>query len=213
MSAITLHYFDGYGRAESIRMMFHHHGTHFTDHRIQSSEWPPLQSSGLCEFSELPVLECDGLRMSQTRSISRYVAQKLGYGTSNHYDEYLVESICDLRSEILQYFLKLLLKKDLVTYDKEINSSMVEWLQLIEARLVKNNGGNGWFVGNKITRADFEIFESIYDFMIRDDFGNKYSHLIATHAPKLNSFMSRFRESSHSFSNYMNNRPKSSFQA
>lgn len=211
MSAITFHYFDAYGRAESIRMMFYYHGTHFTDRRVEFHEWPSVQASGLCEFAELPVLEIDGLRLVQSRSISRYVAQKLGYGTSNHYDEYLVESICDLRSDIVQYFLKMLFQKDLETYDREMSTSMVEWLKLIEARLVKNNGGNGWFVGNKVTRADFEIFETIYDFMLKDDFGNKYSHLVATHAPKLNSFMTRFRESSHGLKNYLNSRPRSFF--
>ena len=211
MSAITFHYFDAYARAESTRMMLNHSGTAFTDHRIKGHEWPALQASGLGEFMEIPVLEIDGLKLAQSRSINRYLTQKLGYNTTNHYDEYLVESICDLRNDFIVFFEKFLVSQDLEGFDKEIKTSGVEWIKLFEARLAQNKNGAGWFVGNKITRADFEIFQCVHDLMIRDDFGSKYAGLVATHAPKLKAFIERFKESSSGMRAYMQNRPKALF--
>ena len=133
MSLITLHYFDGFGRAEHARMIMHHHGTPFTDHRIQFQEWPALQASGLSEFDELPMLEIDGLKLVESKSIHRYLCGKLGYATASAYDEYLVESICGLREDIVKFFSDFIFKKDMEGYEREMNNSMPWYLKRIEA--------------------------------------------------------------------------------
>ena len=203
MSAITLHYFDGYGRAEPSRMILSHHGTSFTDHRIQFSEWPAIQASGLSEFDELPMLEIDGLKLVESKSIARYLCGKFGYSTANAYDEYLVESICGLREDMVKFFNDFIFKKDMEGYEREMIDSMPWYLKRIEARLVANNNGNGWFVGNKISRADFEIFQCVHDFMLRPSFQGKYERILSEYAPKTRAWMERFKNSSPGFRNYL----------
>ena len=45
MSQFKLIYFDGRGRAESIRMVFAASGTPFEDVRIQTQDWPKMKTS------------------------------------------------------------------------------------------------------------------------------------------------------------------------
>ena len=73
--SVTLHYFDLYGRGEIFRMLFSYLKVNYTDHRVEFSEWPSVKTSTLCEFGVLPVLDINGKRLAQTRSILRYVCQ------------------------------------------------------------------------------------------------------------------------------------------
>ena len=54
---IRLHYFDGYGAAEAIRMMLHHAHVQFEDIRYTGEEFLIVQKTGAFEFAELPALE------------------------------------------------------------------------------------------------------------------------------------------------------------
>lgn len=85
------------------------------------------------------------------------------------------------------------------------------WLQKIESRLVMNQGGDVWFVGNNPTRADFEIFQLIYDYLICNGKEAKYGHLLDTNAPKLKAFINRLIQSSPRLANYLSSRPSCFF--
>lgn len=58
---MKLYYFDGYGRAESIRMLLSHAKQEFEDIRLSKEEFAPLKAEGKFEFGQLPGLEIDGV--------------------------------------------------------------------------------------------------------------------------------------------------------
>ena len=209
--SITLTYFDGRGRAEVARMILHHHWTPFTDHRLQRSDWINFQASGVCEFDSLPMLEIDGLKLVESKSINRYLSQKFGYGHTSHLDEYFIESLCDLKSDITALFFPLMFSGNTQEYEREMEESMPTWLQFIEKRLVRNNNGAGWFVGVKITRADFEIFQVIHDLMLTPGNKEKFESILVKNAPKLREFIERFKNSSPTFKSYLETRKPSVF--
>ncbi|CAE1252184.1 HPGDS [Acanthosepion pharaonis] len=75
MPNYTLHYFNGRGRAEIIRMMFNMAGVPYNDKRYEFSEWDRCRNDypGMC----LPCLEMDGgMRMPETMAICRYLARE-----------------------------------------------------------------------------------------------------------------------------------------
>lgn len=76
MSIPKLTYFPLNARAELIRWVFHFKGIEFEDHILQDGQWAPLKASGFAEFGALPALDIDGLRLVQSLSIARYVAEK-----------------------------------------------------------------------------------------------------------------------------------------
>jgi hypothetical protein len=67
---MSLPYFNLHARGETIRMILHYHVVHFNERNFTFEEW-------------IPVLEIDGERLVQSRSIVRYLCQKYGYYPSN----------------------------------------------------------------------------------------------------------------------------------
>jgi glutathione S-transferase len=210
MAEITLHYFDLYARGEAIRQIFVYHGTQFTDHRIQFPDWPAIKQSGLAEFGQLPVVEIDGLKLVQSRSIIRYLSQKFGYYPDNIQDVYWVESLCDYKEDMVSEAGKVFFSKDPEAIAKLYSEKFPVWLAHLEARLVRNNGGDGWFVGNSVTRADFEIFQIIWDTTQRAEVKDTAGPLIDA-TPKLAAFLQRFLDSSPALKAYLESRPSCTF--
>ena len=204
---VTLHYFDGYGRAEVIRMILHYHGVSFTDHRVQPADWPALKAAGFAEFEALPVLEIDGHRLVETRAITRYLCRKFGYYPSDLTGAYWVESVCELKDDAFAPLMATAFKKDMEGLQKIYNEDLGFWLGKMEGRLKRNNGGNGWFVGNKVSLADFEIFAFVWDWCLRTEVKNRGGEaILAKNAPKLQGFVNRFLASSMRLKSYMDSR-------
>lgn len=208
--SIVLHYFDVYGRGEIIRLILTHYGQVFTDHRVQYEEWPELCASNFSEFGQLPVLEIDGLRLVETKSITRYICQKFGSYPDNITDVYWVESLSDLRDDIINALADVVKKNDLNEIVRVYTEDIPWWLAKIEARLVRNQGGDGWFVGNSLTRADFEIFLLIWDGMLREGLKERFGGIIKKF-PKLDAFVERFLENSPRVKSYLESRPVRSY--
>ena len=206
MAEIKLHYFDIYGRAETARMILHYNGTAFEDNRLQFEEWPALKASGIAEFGQLPVLEIDGHKLVQSHSINRYLCQKFGYYPSDPFQIYLVESICDLKEDIFISYVRASTNKDIEGMQKLNKEKLPGWLKMIESRLVSNNGGNSYFVGETPTLADFEIFQLIWDFSLRDERKANHELTVIENAPKLKEFCERFLESSPNLKRYLETR-------
>jgi hypothetical protein len=58
--SIKLWYFDGYGRAEAIRMMLTYLEAPFEDIRVNYEELAKLKAEGILEFGQLPAVEWEG---------------------------------------------------------------------------------------------------------------------------------------------------------
>ena len=59
---MKVHYFNGYGRADCIRMALYHAKVPFenVDYGLGSEEFKVLKESGKLEFGQVPTLEIDG---------------------------------------------------------------------------------------------------------------------------------------------------------
>ncbi|CAG9320786.1 unnamed protein product [Blepharisma stoltei] len=206
MSDIVVHYFDIYGRAETIRLILHYAGIPFTDHRIQFEEWPAIKATGFTEFGQLPAVDIDGHRLVQTRSIIRYLCQKYNYYVSGIQDVYYVESLCDLIDDIGTYMGKFVYNKDFEGLNKAFEERMPDWLRKLEARLERNNGGQGFFVGDHATKADFYAFGLLHTFIIKI-----HPEYFDSYAPKVKQWMTRIIESSQTLKTYLDSRPQRDF--
>ncbi|OMJ86840.1 hypothetical protein SteCoe_11545 [Stentor coeruleus] len=204
---ITLHYFDIYGRGEVIRMILQYHGASYSDHKIQQDKWPALRSSGLAEFGALPCLEIDGHKLVESRAIARYICRKFNYYPNDPKAAYMVESICDVKEGINNDIIPLFFKKDMDGLRKYFSEDIPWWLEKIEHRLCQNQGGNGWFVGNAVSLADFEVFHFVHDVFLRNEMKGNYEHILTDKAPKLKAWAHRLLASSQSLKTYLETRP------
>ena len=189
--SIILHYFDIYARGEVIRALLHCGELPFEDRRYIFTEWPSHQSN--FEFGELPCLEIDGLRLVQSRSIARYLCQKLGYYNSDPYLNYLSSSLVDAKEDFVQ-------KKIQMVWFEKNHEGWLNWLRTdfsyvlkaFEKRYVEN-GETGYFVRDSATIGDFEIFFMLHDQFIRESVKEVMLPILTSAAPKLIDFVERFK--------------------
>ena len=76
MTTLTLTYFDAPGRAEPVRIALFMAGLPFEDHRLKPPEFRALKEQGAFPLGSLPVLEVNGVPMTQTASMLRFVARQ-----------------------------------------------------------------------------------------------------------------------------------------
>ena len=76
----------------------------------------------------------------------------------------------------------------------------------MEARLKRNGNGDGWFVGNTVSLADFEVFSFVWDWCLRPEVKAKGEALVIQHAPKVKAFVQRFIGSSSKLQAYLDYR-------
>jgi glutathione S-transferase len=191
MSGVVYHYFVVRGRGEVTRQLLGSHGVDFEGKYYNFSTWPEGKASGAYEFATLPVLEIDGHKLSTSIAIERYLAKKFGLYPADPYQAYLVDSIIDYRYDTFTKYAQLFWSKDEEALLNYITNDIKPRLAVIEARLVSNNGGDGFFVGEHKTWADYSIFQLIYDlFFLAGQEARKA--VLAEVAPKVLAFTERF---------------------
>jgi glutathione S-transferase len=192
MTEITLTYFPLYGRAETTRQMLRSKGVDFTDNVVTFEQWPAEKVSGRFEFRQMPMLEIDGHSLVTSQAIERYVAVKYGLYPEDAYQAYLVESIIELKNEQVNKFVVIKFKlKDEEAMRKWASTTFLKNLKLVEARLVTNGGGHGFFVGDSATWADFSIFQFLHDgFYLPSN--EQYKQEFEAATPILKAFVDRF---------------------
>jgi prostaglandin-H2 D-isomerase / glutathione transferase len=103
MPNIKLTYFNAPGRAESVRVALFIAGLPFEDHRLDFPEFAALKAQGAFPLGSVPVLEVDGLTLTQTAAMLRYVA-RLGqtdlYPT-DPFEAFIVDSALDTFNDTL----------------------------------------------------------------------------------------------------------------
>ena len=203
MATPTLHYFDLFARGEVLRLLFIYSNTAFTDHRVAFTEWPGLKASHFCEFDQLPRLDIDGLELVQSRAIERYLATKLGYYPSDPVLIYKVDSVMDLKEDFYMGSFPFVHTKDNEGLAKWYADNALRFLGYFNSRLTANAAG--WFVGNSVTLADFEVFELIWDFFLRPGRAEFEKYLESF--PEIRAFMTRMLESSAHLQTYYTSRP------
>ncbi|EDL77743.1 rCG25753, isoform CRA_a [Rattus norvegicus] len=90
-----LYYFQGRGRMESIRWLLATAGVEFEEEFLETREqYEKLQKDGCLLFGQVPLVEIDGMLLTQTRAILSYLAAKY-----NLYGKDLKERVRHLRQE------------------------------------------------------------------------------------------------------------------
>jgi glutathione S-transferase len=114
-------------------------------------------------------------------------------------DIYLVESLCDLKEDVLKTISPFMFKGETEALEKWFHDNAQSVLEQIERRLPR---GARYFVANSLTMADFMIFQLIHDYFLlrnRED-------VVKRHAPNVFQFVHRFLDSSTILKTYIDSR-------
>jgi len=158
MPEYKVHYFNGKGRAEMIRLVLTAAGQKFEDIRIDG-DWAERKQN--YPFGQLPVLEVDGKMYGQSVACANFIAKEFGlYGKTN-VDGVMIDQVVGLLQDFFQAAIKFFFEKD-EAKKAELKQNFQEkecpkFYGNFETML-KNNG-TGFFVGSEMSLADIVVFD------------------------------------------------------
>jgi glutathione S-transferase len=156
---IKLFYFDFHGgRGETARLALSIGSVPFVDERVKPADWPALKPS--TPFGQLPVLEVDGQRITQSIAINRYVAQLAGLYPDDPWQAAQCDEACcaaeALNDELGPSFS---LKGEEQKRERErlLAGPIPRCLAGLSALLAARGGE--WFAAHRFTVADLKVVE------------------------------------------------------
>lgn len=193
MPQLKLCYFDFHGgRAEPARLAMHLGGIAFEDQRFAFAEFAELRKS--TPFGQVPTLSVDGVLVTQSDAITRYVGKLAGLYPTDAYQALL----CDEVLSVLEDATVRLSPSFRLTGDAQkearlelVNTSMPMYLTWLQKQLQAHGGE--FFADNRLTVADLKVFVDV-----RGLNSGRLDHvpkdLVEQVAPALNAHMQRIAE-------------------
>jgi glutathione S-transferase len=205
MSTYKLYYFNGRGRAEIARLIFAAAGQKYVDIRYEHGEWPTHK--GEMPLGQMPVLEFDNVKLPQSGTIARFLAQQFQLAGKDNLEQAKVDAVVDTIGDTMTKFLPARFEKDDVKKQELIKTffadELPKHLQNLEVLAKLYGNGGPFFVGNQLTWADLLFYDVLQIFLELDaDCLNNHSWLKQNRAEV---------EKQPKIAEYLKNRPKTAF--
>jgi glutathione S-transferase len=161
MTSYKLTYFDfNGGRGEPVRIAFHAAGIEFEDERITFDEFVKCRDG--MRFRCAPTLVIDGVEVTQSNSMLRYVGKKAGL----YPDDDLQALYCDEAMAAVEDLLHQVVHTFGMEGDelKAAREKLVDgWLTTYIKGLgeLLQRGGGEYFADNRLTVADLKVFVQV----------------------------------------------------
>jgi glutathione S-transferase len=161
MSRFKLTYFDfDGGRGEPIRIAFHAAGVDFEDHRISFDEF--MKTRDDMRFTCAPELEVDGVTVTQSNSMLRYVGKLAGLYPEDDLQGLYCDETMDAVEDLLHQVVHTMgLEGDELKAAREKLAD--GWLSVFINGLAEilERGRGEYFADNRLTVADLKVFVQI----------------------------------------------------
>ena len=194
MENIKLTYFKANGRVGLIRAMLCYKKVPFENimYIIQidilpDSEWPSKKQN--YEFHQLPELEVNGKKLTQTIAISLYLAKQLNLYPKDIYLQYHADSLLAIRDDFTFLYRKMSTPQKTEEEIKTYKDRIILYLQKIEKRY-EELGSNKYYLGNEISVADFFLGCMISEFcyLVKDE------DVLSKYSPGIKKLIDRLKE-------------------
>ena len=166
MPKYTLHYFGGNGRAVIARALLCYVKADWTNHMIKMEEWPKIKKSGLCEFEQVPILEINNKKYSQSFAINLYLAKKFNLLGKNDEEEYQVINVLNATDDAKLPIMNLRRCTE-ESKKPELKNAALEKLKFILGKLNERyiaNGKGKYFLRDHFSLADIVLCSTFLDF-------------------------------------------------
>ena len=175
MENVKLIYFNANGRVCLIRAMLAYKKIPFENIMYTMEEWPSKKDN--YEFKQLPQLEVNGKKLTQTIAICLYLARQLDLYPKDIYLQYHVDSLLACRDDITRLYRKVWDKEATKEEYKQYKEMIILYLKRIEERY-KELGSGKYYLGNDLSVADFFLgcmFKEFCDLVKEEDIMGKYA--------------------------------------
>ena len=159
-----LHYFKGRGRAETTRWMLAINQINFENVAIETPEaLAALRATGKRPFDQMPLLEIDGLCLSQSSAMIRYLARRGGYYGETDNDAVWCDMIAGTVADFAETALQAAFQATTEAAVEPLKARFEKFGPKFEARLAEN--GTGFCVGARLTFADVVLAEALTGYL------------------------------------------------
>jgi len=151
---LTYFDFDG-GRGEPIRIALHAAGIAFEDNRLSFAAFSAIRNN--MPFNALPVLEIDGVAVTQSSAICRYVGKLAGLYPADDLQALYCDEVMDAVEDTSHHIEPTFgLKGDELRLAREklVEGWLAVFLRGLDGLLAR--GGGQYFAGNALTVADLK---------------------------------------------------------
>lgn len=165
MSQLKITYFDFHGgRAEPARLAMHIGGIAFEDHRFAFADFPAVRKS--TPFGQVPVLHIDGVLVTQSDAITRYVGKLTGLYPTDAYQALLCDEVLGAVEDInIKLTATFGLTGDALKDARTalVSGALTTYLQWLQAQLLAHGGL--YFADQRLTVADLKVFAYVNGLM------------------------------------------------
>lgn len=158
MSQLKLTYFDFHGgRGEPARLALHIGGIAFEDKRFAGADFAEVRQS--TPLGQVPTLHVDGVQVTQSDAITRYVGKLTGLYPTDAYQALLCDEVLDAVEDAnIKLGNTFGLKGDALKEARTalINGPLPLYLGWLQSQLQAHGGE--YFADNRLTVADLKVF-------------------------------------------------------
>ncbi len=159
-----LHYFNGRGRAETTRWMLAVNQIAFENVSVETPEaLAALRATGKLPFDQMPLLEVDGLNLSQSSAMIRYLARRGGFYGETDDDALWCDMIAGAVADFAETAMQAAFQPTREVAIAALRSRIEKFGPRFEARLDGN--GSGLCAGTRITFADVVLVEALNSYL------------------------------------------------
>ncbi|GMR37815.1 hypothetical protein PMAYCL1PPCAC_08010, partial [Pristionchus mayeri] len=160
MPALQLHYFKIRGLAEPIRMMLIDNGVEFENVMFLKDEKWFNETKKTFAFGQVPCLKEGSMEIPQSGAIIRHLARKLNLAGETEeekvFADFFAEGLRDVHDKYCD-----MIYRDYGSKDTFLATTYpAEWAK-VEALLKKHANGEKFVLGDKISYADYLLFEEL----------------------------------------------------
>jgi glutathione S-transferase len=157
---VKLFYFLGRGRAETTRWMLSINEINFINVPINTPEdLLKLRNTGKLPFDQMPLLEIDGMCLSQSVAMVKYLARLGGYYGSNDKEALYCDMFAGAITDFAEASMQAAFQPTKEIAVKMLQERFNKFAPKFELRIKEN--GNEFCVGKKISFADVMLTEAL----------------------------------------------------
>jgi glutathione S-transferase len=159
-----LHYFKGRGRAETTRWMLAVNQIDFQNIAIETPEaLAALRASGKLPFDQMPLLEVDGLNLSQSSAMIRYLARRGDLYGDDDTDALWCDMIAGAVADFVETAIQAAFQPSTEIATAKMRASFAKFGPRFDARLAATSGG--FSVGARLSFADVVLAEALTSYL------------------------------------------------
>ena len=159
-----LHYFKGRGRAETTRWMLAVNRIDFENIAIETPDaLAALRASGKLPFDQMPLLELDGLNLSQSSAMIRYLARRGDFYGDDDNDALWCDMIAGAVADFAETAIQAAFQPSAETAKANMQARFAKFGPRFEARLAATGGD--FCVGGRLSFADVVLAEALTSYL------------------------------------------------